>query len=304
MFSEAVAVKSREFLSLVSQVSQILTREAETGLMGELKIVGRLIHIPPKGEALIIGDIHGDLESLKYILYESSFLDKALNKHGVYLIFLGDYGDRGEYSPEVYYVILALKKLFPEKVILLQGNHEGPEDLLAHPHDLPHHMKRKFGPDGVTIYKELSKLFRRFYTAVLVKDRYVMLHGGVPSEAKTLEDVAFAHIKHPVESHLEEILWSDPADWISGKYPSPRGAGYLFGEDITVRFLELLKVKFLVRGHEPVDEGYKFNHGGRILTLFSRKGPPYYNVDAAYLTLDLALQPSFSEEIEQYIQRF
>ncbi|MEM2464733.1 MAG: metallophosphoesterase family protein [Candidatus Bathyarchaeia archaeon] len=272
--------------------------------MGELRITGRLIYVPPVGEAIIVGDIHGDLESLKHILYESGFLDKALNKRSVYLVFLGDYGDRGEYSPEVYYIVLTLKKLFPEKVILLQGNHEGPEDILAYPHDLPHQMRRKFGSDGPIVYRELSHLFRRFYTAAIVKDKYVMLHGGVPSEARSVEDVALAYIKHPAERHLEEILWSDPEDWISGKYPSPRGAGYLFGEDITIKFLDLLGVKFLIRGHEPADEGYKFNHGGRVLTLFSRKGPPYYNADAAYLMLDLALQPNFAEEIEQYIRKF
>ncbi|MEM3955516.1 MAG: metallophosphoesterase family protein [Candidatus Bathyarchaeia archaeon] len=281
-----------------------MTREAETGLIGEAKVTGRLIFILPKGEAIIVGDIHGDLESLKHILYESGFLNKALDGRDVYLIFLGDYGDRGEYSPEVYYVILALKNLFPEKVILLQGNHEGPEDLLAHPHDLPYQMRRKFGPDGFIVYRELSNLFRRFYTAVIVKDRYVMLHGGVPSGARSIEDVAFAYIKHPAESHLEEILWSDPEDWISGKYPSPRGAGYLFGEDITMKFLELLGVKFLIRGHEPADEGYKFNHGGRVLTLFSRKGPPYYNAEAAYLMLRLEPQLNSAEEIKQYIRRF
>ncbi|MBS7605143.1 MAG: metallophosphoesterase family protein [Candidatus Bathyarchaeia archaeon] len=281
-----------------------MTREAEAGLIGEAKVTGRLIFILPKGEAIIVGDIHGDLESLKYILDESGFLNKALDGRDVYLIFLGDYGDRGEYSPEVYYVILALKNLFPEKVILLQGNHEGPEDILAHPHDLPYQMRRKFGLDGLIVYRELSNLFRRFYTAVIVKDRYVMLHGGVPSGARSIEDVAFAYIKHPAESHLEEILWSDPEDWISGKYPSPRGAGYLFGEDITMKFLELLGVKFLIRGHEPADEGYKFNHGGRVLTLFSRKGPPYYNAEAAYLMLRLEPQLNSAEEIKQYIRRF
>ncbi|MEM1515370.1 MAG: metallophosphoesterase family protein [Candidatus Bathyarchaeia archaeon] len=304
IFNEALTVRSAVFLNLISQVNQILTYEAEAGCIGELRITGRLIRIPPRGEVIVIGDIHGDLESLNHILSTSNFIGKILNGLNVYLIFLGDYGDRGEYSPEVYHVTLTLKKLFPEKVILLQGNHEGPEDLLAYPHDLPYQMRRKFGSEGLTIYKELADLFRRFYTAVLVKDKYVMLHGGVPSEARSLEDVAFAYIKHPAERHLEEILWSDPSDWITGKYPSPRGAGYLFGKDITAKFLKLLDVKFLIRGHEPADEGYKFNHDGRILTLFSMKGPPYYNSNAAYLMIDLALQFNYAEEIKMHIKRF
>lgn len=304
IFNEALSVSLREFINLVDEVSRLLEREARETRIGELRIMGRLVHVPGKGEAIVVGDIHGDLESLRYILHKSKFLEKALDGHNIYLIFLGDYGDRGEYSPEVYHVTLTLKKSFPEKVILLQGNHEGPEDLLAHPHDLPYHMRRKFGLDWSIAYRELSQLFRRFYTAVLVSGRYVMLHGGAPSRAKSIEDLAFAYLKHPSESHLEEILWSDPSDWISGVYPSPRGAGYLFGEDITDKFLNLLGVKFLIRGHEPADEGYKFNHQGKVLTLFSRRGAPYYNSGAAYLMVDLSLQVENAEELEEYIVKF
>ncbi|MFQ6095980.1 MAG: metallophosphoesterase, partial [Candidatus Bathyarchaeia archaeon] len=87
-------------------------------------------------------------------------------------------------------------------------------------------------------------------------------------------------------------LWSDPMENIIGTYPSPRGAGMLFGKDVTDKFLKMLDVRTIVRGHEPADDGYKVNHDGRILTIFSRKGPPYYNQYGAYLQLDL------SEEFE------
>ncbi|MEM3592085.1 MAG: metallophosphoesterase family protein [Candidatus Bathyarchaeia archaeon] len=301
LFSESLRVSSQEYLRLIEHVNQILSEEEKGG--GKLITLGKLIYVPPAGEAIIIGDIHGDLTSLKHILSETKFVEKALAKHDIYLIFLGDYGDRGIYSPEVYYVILTLKKFFPEKIILLQGNHEGPEDLLAYPHDLPYRLMRRFKADGLRIYSELSFLFRRFYTAAIVENRFVMLHGGVPSEAKSLEDLAFAYRKHPFESHLEEILWNDPSDDICGKKPSPRGAGYLFGEDVTKRFLEILNVKLVIRGHEPTFNGYKINHGGKILTLFSRKGSPYYNAYAAYAMLDLSIDPD-STCIEKFIRSF
>jgi len=302
LFSESLTVSSQEFLGLISEVNEIIS--GEQGAVGNLKITGRLIRLPSSGEATIIGDIHGDLASLKHILSESLFIERASAGKEVYLIFLGDYGDRGAYSPEVYYFVLTLKKAFPDRVILLQGNHEGPEDILAYPHDLPRHLSRKFGRDGLRVYGELSGLFRRFYTAVILERKFVMLHGGVPSEAESPEDVAFAYKQHPLKSHLEEILWSDPADGISGKYPSLRGAGYLFGEDITERFLRIMGASFLIRGHEPAEDGYKFNHGGRILTLFSRKGPPYYNTHAAYLTIDLSADFESASDIERFIRKF
>ncbi|MBS7635232.1 serine/threonine protein phosphatase [Candidatus Bathyarchaeota archaeon] len=302
LFDRSLKVKFHDFLNLIAQVNHILSMEENN--VGNLRITGRLIHMPPNGETIIVGDIHGDLLSLKHILFETEFLERASRRNNIRLIFLGDYGDRGAYSPEVYYVILTLKRIFPEKIILLQGNHEGPEDLLAHPHDLPHHLRRKFGSDWLTVYTELSKLFRRFYTAVIVEGKLIMLHGGVPSDASNLDDLAFAYEKHPFERHLEEILWSDPLDDINGKYPSPRGAGYLFGEDLTLRFLEILKVKFLIRGHEAAQYGYKFNHGGKILTLFSRKGAPYFNSHAAYLILDLSRDFNAAEDLEEYIRKF
>lgn len=302
LFNRSLKVKFHDFLNLIAQVNHILSKEENN--IGDLRITGRLIHMPPYGEAIIVGDIHGDLLSLKHILFETDFLERASRRNDIRLVFLGDYGDRGAYSPEVYYVILTLKSIFPEKIILLQGNHEGPEDLLAHPHDLPHQLRRKFGSDWLNIYTELSKLFRRFYTAVIVEGKLIMLHGGVPSEASNLDDLALAYKKHPIERHLEEILWSDPLDDIEGKYPSPRGAGYLFGEDVTLRFLEISKVKFLIRGHEAARYGYKFNHGGKILTLFSRRGAPYFNFRAAYLTLDLSRDFNDAKDLEEYIRKF
>jgi protein phosphatase len=301
LFNEASNVDSKSFMKLVDRVDQIISSEKSNARM---RITGRLIHLSPEGEAIVIGDLHGDIDSLYEILNETDFVEKSQSGAKVYLVFLGDYGDRGPFSPEVYYVVLSLKMMFPENVILLQGNHEGPQDLLADPHDLPHHLQRKFGSDWQTVYTELSTLFRRFYTAILVEDRFVMLHGGVPSKAKTFDDVAYAVQKHPAETHLEEILWSDPAEGIKGTRFSPRGAGRLFGEDVTDAFLKMVKAKILVRGHEPVDEGYMFNHNGKILTIFSRKGPPYNNSKSAYLIVNLSKKVSSTSHLSSCIRQF
>jgi protein phosphatase len=299
---EATHADSKSFSGLITRVSQLLLKETED--QRKLSVTGRLVHHPPSGEAIIVGDIHGDLESLKHILHEERLLEEKMKGNETYLVFLGDYGDRGPASPEVFHIVLSLKETFLDRVILLQGNHEGPEDLLAHPHDLPYQLQRKFGSDWRTIYAELSTLFRSFYTAVLVENRCIMLHGGVPSAAKTIEDLAYAYEKHPAEPHLEEILWSDPVEGILGTRFSPRGAGRLFGKDVTDRFLRILGVKYVIRGHEPAKEGFKVNHEGRILTLFSRKGPPYYNVRGAYLKLDLARQFDSVWQLTPHVRQF
>jgi protein phosphatase len=291
-----------EFLQVVKKGIQLLS--TEDGNVGRLLVIGRLIEASPVGEAIVVGDLHGDLESLTSILDSSNFLKKVEDGKDVLLIFLGDYGDRGIRSPEVYYVVLKLKELFPDNVILMRGNHEGPPDLLASPHDLPAHLNRKFGTRGSEAYLKLRELFNHLYTGVLVKGEVIFLHGGVPSQAKNVDDIAYAHEKHPRERHLEEILWSDPWEGISGTIASPRGAGKLFGEDVTSNLLRMLGVIALVRGHESSEEGYKTNHNNKVLTLFSRRGPPYRNKFGAYLHLDLQQKLENPKQLLRGIHKF
>ncbi len=299
--ADAEKVDSESFLKLMDHVILLLSTEKST--TRNMEFFGRIAKIPPKGKATVIGDIHGDLDSLLQILNATNLLEKVQRDEDAFMIFLGDYGDRGVHSPEVYYVVLSLKRMFPEKVILLRGNHEGPKDLLAHPHDLPFHLARKFGDKAQMVYERLTTLFEYLCLAVIVNKKYVMLHGGVPSKANSIEDVAYACEKHPVESHLEEILWSDPVENIGGTHFSPRGAGRLFGKDVTNRFLKLLDAQMIIRGHEPTEDGYKINHDGKVLTLFSRKGAPYYNQHGAYLQLNLSENFGNAWQIRRFLMR-
>ncbi|MEM3622673.1 MAG: metallophosphoesterase family protein [Candidatus Bathyarchaeia archaeon] len=299
---EALEIQCDGFVKLVEDAAILLSKE--NGKTGNLNITGRLVDIEPQGEALIIGDLHGDLESLIQILKESNFLQKMKQNRNSLIILLGDYGDRGEYSKEIYYTVLKLKLLFPSQVVLMRGNHEGPEDLLASPHDLPIEFQIKFGEKWENAYSKIRELFACLYNVVFVKERYLMIHGGLPLKAKTIEDLAYAHATHPKQSFLEEMLWSDPNEMVKDFCASPRGAGKLFGENITNETLRRFNVKIFIRGHEPCMEGFKINHKGKILTLFSRKGPPYFNAYGAYLRIDLAEKFENAEQLIPYIHKF
>jgi protein phosphatase len=298
----ALEIQCDEFIQLVEETTHLLCKE--NGKVGNFHILGRFINLKPQGEALIIGDLHGDLESLFQILKESNALQKMKQNDCSTLIFLGDYGDRGEYSKEVYSTVLKLKLLFPKQVILMRGNHEGPEDLMASPHDLPLEFQMKFSEKWEEAYSKVRELFACLYNAVLVEERYLMIHGGLPPQAKTIEDLAYANTLHPKQSFLEDMLWSDPNEIVKGTCASPRGAGKLFGENITNQVLRRFGAKILVRGHEPCEDGFKISHSGKVLTIFSRKGPPYFNTYGAYLTLKLSKKPENARQLIPYIHKF
>jgi diadenosine tetraphosphatase ApaH/serine/threonine PP2A family protein phosphatase len=302
MAKEALEVRFEDFASLVEETAQLLAEE--DGFVGNFDVVGRLVKIKPLGKAIMVSDLHGDLESLVHILKEANVLQKLKQNNNAVLVFLGDYGDRGSYSVEVYHIVLKLKLLFPQQVILMRGNHEGPQDLLASPHDLPMQFHAKFGEKWRIVYSRIHELFKYLYNAVLVEKRYLIIHGGLPSQAKTIEDLAYALAKHPKQRLLEDMLWSDPTETIKGVCESPRGAGRLFGENITNEMLRRFNVKILIRGHEPCRDGFQINHGGKVLTLFSRKGSPYFNVQGAFLNVELSEKFENAEQLIPYIHKF
>jgi len=91
---------------------------------------------------------------------------------------------------------------------------------------------------------------------------------------------------------------------IKGVCTSPRGAGKLFGENVTNEVLRRFNTKILIRGHEPCEEGFKIDNNGKVLTLFSRKGPPYFNSYGAYLDVELSEKIENAEQLIPYIHKF
>jgi len=300
--AESQAVKADDFSSIVEET--IRSIKSEQGKIGNLTVTDKLVTLAPVGEALVIGDLHGNLESFESIFENSQYLNKLAQDKSCTVVLLGDYGDRGAQSPEVYYCLMSLKLAFPRQVVLLRGNHEGPSDLLASPHDLPLHLQRKFKDKWVPVYAKLRELFDCFYNAVYVEDRYLMLHGGLPAKIRSLQEIGEADKLHPEKSFLQEILWNDPDEKVKGTFPSPRGAGNLFGKRITNEVLGRLNARILIRGHEVASEGFKINHNGKILTLSSLKGPPYFNAHGAYLELPLAEKFENAHQLVPLIHEF
>lgn len=299
---EAFDATATAFVGLVDNVAQLLANEVAK--VGSFQIVGRLAVHEPVGRGLIVGDLHGDIESLAEILKGSSYLEEMRRHSDAVIIFLGDYGDRGANSAEVYYVVLSIKHLFPEQVVLMRGNHEGPDDTPVYPYDLPTQFKTRFGDEWSQAHSKVRELFPHLYNAVLIRERYLMIHGGLSPKIESLNDLAYAHETRTKNRLLEDLLWSDPDETAADVLPSPRGAGNLFSERVTGKVLAGLGAKVLIRGHESCEEGLRINHDGKVLTLFSRKGQPYFNTHGAYLSVDFSNHIENAWDLVPYVRKF
>lgn len=85
------------------------------------------------------------------------------------------------------------------------------------------------------------------------------------------------------------MLWSDPQDagQRDGWQLSQRGAGYLFGEDLTRTFNHRNGLDFIARAHQVAEKGYNWSHGNQCVTVFSAPNYSYrMGNDAAILELD------------------
>ena len=89
MARKALEADSMEYISLIEKSIEILASEKEQ--IGNLGIEGRLVKVKASGEVIVISDLHGNLESLVYMLKASRFAEKATQEHEILLIFLGDY---------------------------------------------------------------------------------------------------------------------------------------------------------------------------------------------------------------------
>lgn len=250
----------------------------------------------------VLGDLHGDYNVLLDFLSRNKLIDK-LSSEDTKLLFLGDYIDRGEQQIELLTLVLMLKKMFPEKIILLRGNHEPPPFLIPHPHDFPQQLANHYHSYAGTLYMFFLQFFQKLSYVARIPGKILFVHGGPPSlvlYSDSFEE-AFS-IGHPcVDDHvLEEVLWNDPVEY--NEHPimsSPRGAGVLFGKEVTYKTLELARIKYIVRGHEAIN-GYKFNHDKKIITLFDSK-EPYGLSYAGYLVVNKDFQ---IDNIENYLKIF
>ena len=86
------------------------------------------LSVPEGSQIFFHGDFHGDVQSFITAiewLNEQKYLEGYRIVPGnFYMVFLGDYTDRGLFGVEVLYTLMQLKLANPDRVFMARGNHE------------------------------------------------------------------------------------------------------------------------------------------------------------------------------------
>lgn len=271
---------AHEIKALVSNVAQILTKEAEAGRnkLGrnidetrngthgqEYFADGKIAYLPPRGKAIFIGDTHGDSLSTEAIVKQVDFIKTMeAEKKDTTLVFLGDYSDRGNNDVRNLEIVLALKETYPQNVILLKGNHE--EYKISKYHGLFESFRSRFPEDDESIFDEYHNLLNLFPNIVITGNGIVAVHGGIPTD-----EVKDLFTLRDNEDLFKQIRWNDPYQ-INGKISIHHWGVQLFGPDNFEKFMNSIGGKVMVRSHQDPKDGHEYFFDSRLVTIFSNGG--------------------------------
>jgi len=240
---------------------------------------------PVTSPVTICGDIHGQFHDLLEL-----FRNGGECPHTSY-IFMGDFVDRGYNSVETMTMLLLLKARYPHRITLLRGNHESRQ--ITQVYGFYDECQRKYG--NANPWKYVTELFDWCPLAALVDGSVLCVHGGLSPDVRTIDQLRMIDRKMeiPHEGAFCDLMWSDPDD-IDTWAVSPRGAGWLFGEQVTAEFNALNGLQLICRAHQLVQEGYKYMFSEGLVTVWSAPNYCYRcgNV-AAILQLDDNLNRHF-----------
>ncbi|KAJ6782189.1 hypothetical protein PWT90_03694 [Aphanocladium album] len=208
-------------------------------------------------------------------------------------IFLGDFVDRGYFSLETFTLLMCLKAKYPERIVLVRGNHESRQ--ITQVYGFYEECQQKYG--NASVWKACCHVFDFLVLAAIVDGEVLCVHGGLSPEIRTIDQIrVVARAQEiPHEGAFCDLVWSDPEE-VETWAISPRGAGWLFGDKVATEFNHVNGLKLIARAHQLVNEGYKYHFPeNSVVTVWSAPNYCYRcgNV-ASIMTVDKDLDPRFS----------
>ena len=270
------------------------------------------VSVQPDEELFIFGDLHGQHTDLKR--WWGTIGGTPDQKQKTKYVFLGDYVDRGDEDIELVMELLDWQERYPERVILLRGNHESKNVTSQYGFKKRCTERLHNGPNAYKLFMEIFDLLpvssrvHVFNQDRTTKERLFCCHGGISPQltfegGPTIEELKSYEYKLS-ESHelVVDITWSDPSTDIDYDFTlnDDRLRGCLFGPEALKKFCTRNEIDYVIRGHQHKGDstwnGYDFPFGkghcvlprihlddcndieqtGQIVTVFS--APNYMNI--------------------------
>ncbi len=217
-------------------------------------------------EVYVIGDIHGDLESL------TRLIEIINHNNPKIVIFLGDIVDRGPKQFECLLIVLVLKILYPSKYYFLRGNHESLE--INEYYGFYQDFVSRFNDPSK--FNEILSIYNVLPICALINREILCLHGGIPDDNDILKNLQgqkcknFREVFNSNGEGIYQIMWNDPKSELEGFSDSFRGPGIkFFGNDVFENFMKYNDLKYIIRAHEHFPEGYRWFFNKKLLSIFS-----------------------------------
>ena len=116
---------------------------------------------------------------------------------------------------------------------------------------------RKFG--NANVWKYFTDVFDYLGLSAVVEGKIMCVHGGLTPEIRTVDQINLIDRRQevPHDGPFCGMMWSDPED-IENWAMSARGAGWLFGSNVTSQFNHLNGFELIARAHQLVMDGFKY----------------------------------------------
>ena len=242
----------------IEQDIENLIRDVEKILETERNLI-----FVPKGKTMVVGDLHGDLETLHKVM------DQFFREEFKTLIFLGDYVDRGAKQVEVINVLFYYKKLMPNRIILIRGNHEDP--IINRQYGFYDEVRLKFKKSR-EIFRLYNQAFSHLPLAAITWNKIFCVHGGIPEGLEEIKDINLLPTKQEEISDpiAKQLVWNDPKENFKDFKQSSRDPGIKkFRREAFKDFIERNQINGIIRSHEKFKNGFKSYFNEKLISIFS-----------------------------------
>lgn len=237
---------------------------------------------------VIIGDIHASANLFGILLWmiDGKYIDSSLKIQdpNIYVHFLGDVADKGDFGVECWFTLLTFKLRNWDQVHIIRGNHESNEEA-SKTQAFSDELRRQFGQkDGWALLNLFVRFWNRLPHAIIANDM-IMFHGGFPCTKDSENDnknnnksdsASYSENKKPIsykvpDSFIEavnntstiaripknqafQLRWNDFSGQNNFGQESPRdpdtGKIVNIGTKLCKKFLEQTKKELIIRGHQ------------------------------------------------------